>query len=154
VSVVCVVPVSTCVDDVAVIDGSVDGGGVVALAKDVIIARSDTEKYTNMPTNISFQIRSIRNMTTTKSVTSNRLVTSKSANICSKPFFDSKVTSAFCHSSRNHSNAFNLIILTTSYAANINFVWQLPNCVDIVMVGVLTVLVEDDADVDVDGKHA
>ena len=74
-SVVCVVPVSTCVEDVAVIDGSVDGGGVVALAKDVIIARSDTEKYTNMPTNISFQICAICNMTTSKSVTSNRLVT-------------------------------------------------------------------------------
>ena len=153
-SIVCVVPVSTCVDDVAVIDGSVDGGGVVALAKDVIIARPDTEKYTNMPTNISFQIRSIRNMTTTKSVTSNRLVTKKSANNEANRFFDSNVTSAFCHSCLSQLNAFNLIILRTSYAANINFVEQLPNCVDIVMVGVLTVLVEDDADVDVDVKHA
>ena len=70
-SVVCVVPVSTCVEDDAVINGSVIGGGVVVPPKDVIIARSDTEIYTNMPTNISFEIRAIRNMTTSKSVTSN-----------------------------------------------------------------------------------
>ena len=54
----CVVEVSAYVDDVSVVNGSVDGGSVVAPTEDVVIAVSATEAYTNMPTHKRFCIHS------------------------------------------------------------------------------------------------
>jgi len=54
----CVVEVSAYVDDVSVVNGSVDGGSVVAATEDVVIAVSATEAYTNMPTHKRFCIHS------------------------------------------------------------------------------------------------
>jgi len=106
----CIVEVSAYVEDVAVINGSVDDGSDVVVAEDVI-AVSGTEAYkqTCQLTKFSY----IRLSATSPKANQLRQIEYLYRNysiFVAITFLDSNVTTAFWPSSLSHQNALNLII--------------------------------------------